>query len=220
MNDLFINQTNRIAELNPLPELRFNRVINNQPFTNFGKPLETGCALSFSNGNPTKKTIEPPWIATAKAEIGQKEVVGAKSNPKILKYFKASKFWGTDDSGGANAWCASFVAWVMKQHNYNPPKNAFRAKEWKNFGKTISKPVIGAIGIKSRRGGGHVAFIVGKSKDNKYYYMLGGNQGDAVNIKQYSASVWEAFVVPAGFDTTCYSLPVYTGPSGKAGKES
>jgi len=220
MNDLIIKKLNYNNELNPLASLEFSHTINGVTFANFGKPLETGCVLSFSNSADPKKTIEPPWLATAKAEIGQKEIKGATANPKILKYFKASKFWGKDDSGGANAWCASFVAWVMKQHNYAPPKNAFRAKEWKNFGKTISKPVIGTIGIKSRNGGGHVAFIVGKSKDDKYYYMLGGNQGDAVNIKQYPVNVWEAFVVPAGFDANCYSLPIYTGASGKAGKES
>jgi poly(3-hydroxyalkanoate) synthetase len=32
--------------------------------------------------------------------------------------------------------------------------------------------------VKSRlSGGGHVAFVVGKSSDDKYLYMLGGKQG-------------------------------------------
>jgi hypothetical protein len=52
-----------------------------------------------------------------------------------LYSFKASKFWGTDDSGGKNAWCASFVAWVMKKNSYAMVENAFRAKAWTSFGK-------------------------------------------------------------------------------------
>ncbi len=162
----------------------------------------------------------PPWVATAKKEIGTAEVVGAKHNPRILEYFKSSKFWGTDDSGGSNAWCGSFMAWVMEQHNYKPPKAAYRAKSWINFGKKINEPIIGAIGIKSRTGGGHVAMILGKSKDGKQYYMLGGNQGDTVCVKTYSKNVWTDWVVPPGFDTKGYELPVYTGKAGKSGKES
>lgn len=165
-------------------------------------------------------TVEAPWMVTAKEELGEKEVSGAKANKQILAYFKASKFWGTDDSGGANAWCGSFMAWVMKENSYTPPSNAFRAKEWKNFGKVITTPVYGAIGIKSRTGGGHVSFIVGKSKDDKYYYMLGGNQSDEVNITKYTKTVWDTFVVPADYDVTGKTLPIYTEEAKKAGSES
>lgn len=78
-----------------------------------------------------------PWMKTAYKELGQSEIPGAKANPNIIKYFSASKFWGTDDSGGENAWCASFVAWVMKKHGYSPVENAFRAKSWKNLAKPL-----------------------------------------------------------------------------------
>jgi hypothetical protein len=82
------------------------------------------------------------WMKTAINELGESEVSGEKNaNPRILAYFKASKFWGTDDTGGQNAWCASFVAWVMKQNSIEPVKNAFRAKEWIDFGKKIDKPL-------------------------------------------------------------------------------
>ncbi len=129
-----------------------------------------------------------PWMKTAYGELGQSEVQGVKANPKIIQYFSASKFWGTDDSGGKNAWCGSFVAWVMKRHGYPPVKNAYRAKSWINFGKTIKTPIQGAIAIKSRTGGGHVGFVVGQSATGKYLYILGGNQGDKVSIARYSAS--------------------------------
>ncbi|MBO0155285.1 TIGR02594 family protein, partial [Vibrio parahaemolyticus] len=78
-----------------------------------------------------------------------------------------------------------------------PVKEAYRAKEWKGFGKNISEPIHGALGIKSRKGGGHVAFVVGKSPDGRHLYMLGGNQSNQVNIAKYSIDVWDKFVVPS-----------------------
>jgi len=160
-----------------------------------------------------------PWMTTALKEVGQAEVAGKKANPRILEYFKASKFWGTDDSGGSNAWCASFVAWVMKENGHVAVENAFRAKAWSSFGKKITDPVYGAIGVKTRRGGGHVAFVVGQSSDGHYLFMLGGNQGDMVQLKKYPRSVWSTFVVPANFNTDDITLPVYTKPASIAGRE-
>ncbi len=160
-----------------------------------------------------------PWMVTAYKEIGQSEISGKKANPKILEYFKASKFWGKDDSGARNAWCASFVSWVMEKNGYISVKNSFRAKEWSKFGKQIKNPIHGAIGIKKRRGGGHVAFVVGKSKDGKFLYMLGGNQADMVQIKRYPLSVWDSFVVPSDFNIRGITLPIYTKPVTDAGRE-
>jgi|GEM_PF-953804 len=160
------------------------------------------------------------WMKTAVNEVGESEVAGTKANPQILEYFKASKFWGSDDSGGQNAWCGSFVAWVMKQNNIEPVKNAFRAKSWIDFGKPITQPVYGAIGIKSRQGGGHVAFVVGQSVDGNYLFMLGGNQSNSVKVSKYKKEVWDAFVVPSNFDSSSASLPVYTEKSSIAGSEA
>ena len=161
-------------------------------------------------------------MKTAKAEIGVAEVKGKhNSNPRILEYFKASKFWGKDDSGAKNAWCGSFVAWVMQQNGISPVKAAYRAKSWKKFGTKIKRPVYGAIGIKSRKGGGHVAFIVGQNKLGNQYYMLGGNQKDKVQILEYPKDVWETFVFPKHHDASKGTLPVYDEKhTEKAGKES
>ncbi|RCU50589.1 TIGR02594 family protein [Corallincola holothuriorum] len=159
-------------------------------------------------------------MKTAYQELGQSEVAGPKANPKIIQYFSAAKFWGTDDSGGKNAWCASFVAWVMQKHGYTPVKNAFRAKSWKDFGKTINAPVQGAIAIKSRAGGGHVGFVVGQSATGNNLFILGGNQGNKVSIARYPASVWETFVVPATFDESSGLLPIYTSPAVAASTEA
>ncbi|WP_394203296.1 TIGR02594 family protein [Shewanella waksmanii] len=161
-----------------------------------------------------------PWMKTALAEQGQAEIAGAVANPRILEYFKASKFWGTDDSGGENAWCGSFVAWVMQQNGYTPVSNAFRAKSWIDFGQKITEPVYGAIGIKSRQGGGHVAFVAGQSADGQSLYMLGGNQANKVQISKYSRAVWTDFVLPMNARRAGRSLPIYTASASQAGSEA
>ncbi len=175
--------------------------------------------MAHSIPSDRNKELGAPWIDTAQKEIGVKEVAGAKANPRILEYFKASKFWGEDDSGKKNAWCGSFAAWVLTNNGLVAPKNSFRAKEWLNFGQRLDKPVYGALGIKTRTGGGHVSFIVGQSEDGTKYYMLGGNQGDAVNVREYSADVWSGFVFPAGAVLGA-ELPIYEGAAESAGTEA
>lgn len=175
--------------------------------------------LALTNPAPTSADLGAPWITTAEREIGQKEVAGAKANPRIMEYHKASKHWAKDDSDKENAWCGSFVAWVLKQHGFEAPAHAYRAKSWAGFGTALKKPVYGAICCKSRSSGGHVAFIVGQSRDEKHYFMLGGNQGDSVNITRYKSKVWETFVFPSGAQAGS-SLPVYDGPAQDAGSEA
>ena len=175
--------------------------------------------LDLAKPEKSNTDLGAPWIDTAQAEVGQKEVAGTKANPRIMEYHSAAGFWAKDDTGGKNAWCGSFVSWVMRKHGYTPPANAFRAKEWTSFGQALKKPAYGAIGIKARQGGGHVAFVLGQSRDGKHYYMLGGNQGDVVNISRYPAGVWDSFVFPPGV-VAGESLPVYQGTATEAGTEA
>jgi uncharacterized protein (TIGR02594 family) len=161
-----------------------------------------------------------PWMLTALSQVGTKEAPGKAADPQIMGYFNAARFQTTDDSGKQNAWCASFVSWVMKQHGYASPANAFRALQWETFGKKLEKPVYGAIGIKSREGGGHVSFVVGRSADSNFLFMLGGNQDDKVQITRYKRSVWSTFVAPDKFDGTTESLPLYTQPADAAASEA
>ncbi|MCG8518674.1 MAG: TIGR02594 family protein [Pseudomonadales bacterium] len=176
--------------------------------------------LDFWAEVTVKVRYAAPWMRHAFGELGEKEIPGTKANPRILSYFKSSRFWGTDDSGGQNAWCASFVSWVMEQSNYESPKAAFRARSWSSFGRKLGQPVFGAIAVKSRRGGGHVAFVVGQSEDGKYLFMLGGNQQDEVNITRYPRNVWTSFLLPSDYDSSADALPVYRGGAKIAGSET
>jgi uncharacterized protein (TIGR02594 family) len=160
-----------------------------------------------------------PWMKTAMNEIGEKEIPGPKNNPRVMEYHKAAGSYSKGDSGEGDAWCAGFISWVMKQHGYTPPKYAMRALSWKNFGKSVTKPIFGAIGIKKRGGAGHVAFVVGRNTDVDLLYMLGGNQNDEVSIVHYKKNVWDKFVVPGNYNTQYDILPVYNKNAGAAGKE-
>lgn len=184
-----------------------------------GRTHQTINEKLIAGSDPVKLIKSTPWMNTAQQELGQKEIAGSKANPRIMAYHKAAKYAAKDDSGGVNAWCASFIAWVMTQNGYQPVHHAMGAKSWTHFGKKIKSPVYGAIAIKSRKGGGHVAFVVGRSRDNKYLYMLGGNQSDMVRVTRYPLSVWNTFVVPSNFDISGASLPVYVKPAANAGRE-
>ena len=57
--------------------------------------------------------------------------------------------------------------------------NPYWARNWLLFGQE-TKPVTGAVLIFERGSGGHVGFAVGQ--DDTHFYVLGGNQSDAVTI--------------------------------------
>ena len=181
---------------------------------------------SLAQNEDKCKCPHPKWMSVAKGEDGTKEDTRDKGNKKFLKRYsntEVEKYYTSHNSSWTDdvPWCGSFVNWVMKKSGYKQTvSHPYRAKSWKNFGKKAKKPIYGAIAVKSRRGGGHVAFVIGQSQDGKYLYVLGGNQSDAVNIKKYKKSVWTDFRVPKDYDDSKCKLPVYKGTSTKGGKES
>jgi uncharacterized protein (TIGR02594 family) len=130
------------------------------------------------------------WMDIAKAELGQREVKGAKHNPRIIEYHKTTTLKGTTDE---IPWCSSFVNWVMKQAGY-PGTNSAAARSWLQYGQRLATPVPGCIVVLSRDGGGHVGFYMGQ--DSYGIKILGGNQGDAVTVAQYAHGRCLALVVP------------------------
>lgn len=149
----------------------------------------------------------PSWVTLAYEELGVKERHGNASNPRIEQYHDTAKGFNWKDDV---PWCGSFIAFIMIKSGEGSVKNAFRAKAWKKFGTSISHPVLGAIAIKSRQGGGHVGLIVGISQSGKSLYILGGNQNDEVNIKRYPKNVFTNFRVPLDYKET-YTLPIMSG---------
>ena len=171
-------------------------------------------------GAETTKAISdldaPNHVKIALKEIGIYEIKGPGHHPRILEYMKATTGKYSDDE---TPWCGAFIAWVCRKANIGVPfAYPERAKAWLAFGTEIGQPVMGAIAVKSRKGGGHVNIVVGMTPQGKLW-CVGGNQNDQVNLGLYDEDVFEEFRVPHGYDLS-YDLPVWDGHSEGDVKES
>ena len=128
---------------------------------------------------------EAPWLEIAAGELGIKEIMGLKHQPRILEYHKATSLKASEDE---TPWCSAFVNWVMLQHGVKGTDSAL-ARSWLAWGVPLDKPYKGCV-IILRRGTqpwqGHVGFYL--SEEFGVYRVLGGNQGNAVSIKSYNVS--------------------------------
>ena len=158
-------------------------------------------------GKKTRGAIEqlcvPNWIKTALKEVGQKEIIGKNHNARVIEYHSTVMGAYTADE---IPWCGSFVNWVMLNHYEETVNIPERAKSWMSFGETSIIPVVGSIAVKSRDGGGHVCFVIGKNKAGDLY-CVGGNQNNEVNIQLYKKEVFLDFRVPADYHKE--TLPYY-----------
>jgi len=145
-------------------------------------------------GSETRGAINklelPKWMKIGLNELGVKEIHGNKHNPRVVFYHSFTGKYSTDEI----PWCGSFIAMCMRISGIEPPKLAERALSWLSFGKSSNGPKIGAVAVKGRRGGGHVGIVV--SIDGNYLYVLGGNQGDEVNIRKYRIDAFIDFRIP------------------------
>jgi uncharacterized protein (TIGR02594 family) len=127
----------------------------------------------------------PRAIQEAVKLIGVVEAPGPKNNSVITDWQKEigdrANAWYTQDS---IPWCGLFVAVVVLRTGRAPVQNYLRARDWADWGEASHRPCVGDILIFARQGGGHVGFYVGENATS--YYVLGGNQSDAVNITKIS----------------------------------
>jgi uncharacterized protein (TIGR02594 family) len=119
---------------------------------------------------------EPAWLAHASTHIGLREIPGPKHNPTIVKWLVKLKAWWMEDE---TPWCGTFVAHCFDAVSIKPTKHWYRAKDWLNWGVSVP-PRLGVVAVFDRKGGGHVGFLVGETAT--HYAVLGGNQGNAVNV--------------------------------------
>ena len=67
------------------------------------------------------------------------------------------------------------------------------------------QPITGAVLVFERRSGGHVGFALGQ--DDTHFYVLGGNQSDAVTIARVAKSRLLGARWPATFPLRPQRLP-------------
>lgn len=122
-----------------------------------------------------------PWIEVARKYIGTREAKGAAHNPVIVRWLTQLGAWWRDDE---TPWCGTFVAAVMRESSITPPHAWYRAKAWLDWGVPFAAPAVGMVVVFERVGGGHVGIVVGKTPAG-FLLVLGGNQGDEVNIRAF-----------------------------------
>ena len=127
-----------------------------------------------------------PWITEAKTALGRNE---ARDRNWLMDWLKRDGRSLGDPS--KNPWCGDFVETSIRMALPDEPllsalgTNPYWARNWLLFGQAV-QPITGAVLIFERGSGGHVGFVVGQ--DDTHFYVLGGNQSDAVTIARIAKS--------------------------------
>lgn len=127
----------------------------------------------------------PAWLTLAYAQIGVREIVGAKHSPIIMGWIKelGASALGLKVNDDETPWCGTFMAWLMTRLGLSAPAIAVRAASWGragSWGRELVGPRLGCVLVFTRAGGGHVGLYVGE--DDTHFHVLGGNQSNSVSI--------------------------------------
>lgn len=130
--------------------------------------------------NFLKNETAPKVLVEAYKLLGVRETIGKDNNPKILAWadeLGLEKTY-TEDS---IPWCGLFIAYVCHKAGKSVVDKPLWARNWAKWGTKQSVAMLGDILVFERgANSGHVGIYVGE--DATAYYVLGGNQGDAVSI--------------------------------------
>ncbi|RXF75063.1 TIGR02594 family protein [Hansschlegelia zhihuaiae] len=140
---------------------------------------------------------EAPWLAAARKDLGLKEIVGSRHEPRVVAFFAESgAAWVKDDE---TAWCAAFVGAKLAEIGISGT-GKLNARSYLDWGAALTKPAPGAIVVFKRGSSsweGHVAFYLGETATT--IRVLGGNQANAVTEAAYAKSSLLGYRWPAGF---------------------
>lgn len=151
----------------------------------------------------------PLWVIEALYWLGTDEIQGARDNPVILKWAKeVGGAIARDYTHDAIPWCALFQNLILVRAQFKGTGTLWALDfnsntKWPNT--RLNGPAVGAIVPMVRSGGGHVATIVGRTR-NGMLACIGGNQGDTVSINSFPVDRPESFRYPLGAE-----LPKVTG---------
>lgn len=146
------------------------------------------------------------------AILGLYEFSGSADNPTILEMAKVcggqiAKTYKHDSI----AWCALTVNYCLVASGF-PGNDSLWALDMAKYGVRLSGPAVGAIGAKTRNGGGHTFMIAGKTASGRLV-IRGGNQSDMVCDETIDPDEVVAYSWPKGYPvpaTGMGALPVIT----------
>jgi uncharacterized protein (TIGR02594 family) len=149
----------------------------------------------------------PPWLSVMRAITGTTETPGDADNPKILAMRdEIKRIWADVEGLPAYAdsyqhdetpWCGLTAAFCVSEAGYMPAYKPLPADDTERFYWAqawasddhyveLSGPVLGAIMVMTREGGGHISLV--EDWDDDWVSCRGGNQSDAVNVQSYDRS--------------------------------
>lgn len=172
--------------------------------------LRTACAMkALLAANGRAASVAPPgplpWITEAKSALGRHE---ARDRSWLMDWLKRDSRSLGDPS--KNPWCGDFVETCIRMGLPDEPllgalgANPYWARNWLLFGQTV-QPIAGAVLIFERGSGGHVGFVIGQ--DDANFYVLGGNQSDAVTVARITKSRLLGARWPATYSPRLQRLP-------------
>jgi uncharacterized protein (TIGR02594 family) len=137
---------------------------------------------------------DPRWLVAGRHDVGEREIPGRKHNPKILQWWTLIRAPFTDDE---TPWCSAWVGAKLEESGIKSSRSA-AARSYLKWGVKIDRPVLGCIVVFERGPrNGHVGFYVGKDSRGNLR-ILGGNQGDAVNVKSFDPARVLGYRWPTG----------------------
>ena len=146
----------------------------------------------------------PKHLAIAESYVGLKEIKGVYHNPTIIGWLKrhAQNIGRWGKSRDETPWCAVFVSHVLYSAGMQVTDSAL-AVSYATYGVPSKLNPGAVIVIKRRktgsdsstgsRAGYHVGFLLRATKGR--YYILGGNQGNAVSRRWFSLKHYEVVSV-------------------------
>jgi uncharacterized protein (TIGR02594 family) len=141
-----------------------------------------------------------PWLDLAIAELGTKEAPGPANNPTVIAYYRDAGH--PEVQSDDVAWCAAFTGAMLARAGLPlPPRDiSLLARSYLTYG-VACEPQPGAIGVWPRGAAwqGHVAIMVDVDRGAGTCRVVGGNQGDAVNmaVMQLDTALAFRWPVPA-----------------------
>lgn len=160
---------------------------------------------------------EPIWLTKAREHIGLREIKGERHSPEILQFWRDIKRGGIKSDEAA--WCAGFVGAMLERSGLQSTRFE-SAKSYLTWGTPLSAPALGAVVVFEREGGGHVGFVAGIEVGSGNLLVLGGNQGDEVNIRAFPRSRVAGYRWPLGQPMPGFSVPVLAAKTALSTKES
>jgi len=177
------------------------------------------------NSLSTEQIRRAPWLGCALQHLGLREAVGGAGNQAIVEWARGLGVADVFHDPRHEAWCGLFASHVLADSYRAAGRDdwrallprgydCLRARAFARWGQELAlervtdPAIIGAVAVVERPGGYHVAFVVGADAPSEAFpggrrHLLGGNQGDAVQVRAYGSRLialrWPPlFEIPGG----------------------